>query len=574
MEAFQGETLLNQLRAFILSPLNQIIFLPMIGMLVVGLMPWKRGDARERRAVGLVALIFTLLPWIPIAGMISPRIASFLAQSGISLIDYRLRGFSAEYGLLENPRVIFTWIPRDASFFISYSLGVDGLSMVLVVLSAIVFTLATLASLQLIKKDLKRYFMLFLILQGAVYGVFFALDLILLYVFWELMLIPMYLLITYWGGKGARPAGLKFFIYTVFASIFMLFPIIIGILEVNLGAAATGYQTHILRFLNADPANNPTILLRDSVRLAMFLAYLFAFGVKIPIFPFHTWMPDAHTEAPAPMSMVLAAVLLKTGAYGLLRVAVPLFPDQMDKVAPYLGVVGVVMIIYGALVAFAQTDIKRIVAYSSLAQMGFITLGIASLNVVGFRGAIYMMFAHGIIAASLFWLVGIIEQRTGTRDIHELGGLLTKTPRLALSLIVAGFAAVGVPGLIAFWGEFPVVIGTFGYHAQWSDRVTMAGLSDKGLYILLGVLAALGVVFSAAYVLRLLLGVLWGKLTERTREVADLSWPEFAAFLPLIIMTVGYGLYPAPIFNLFVGFPVNTLTLMGEIAENIAKFGG
>lgn len=574
MEAFQGETLLNQLRAFILSPLNQIIFLPMIGMLVVGLMPWKRGDARERRAVGLVALIFTLLPWIPIAGMISPRIASFLAQSGISLIDYRLRGFSAEYGLLENPRVIFTWIPRDASFFISYSLGVDGLSMVLVVLSAIVFTLATLASLQLIKKDLKRYFMLFLILQGAVYGVFFALDLILLYVFWELMLIPMYLLITYWGGKGARPAGLKFFIYTVFASIFMLFPIIIGILEVNLGAAATGYQTHILRFLNADPANNPTILLRDSVRLAMFLAYLFAFGVKIPIFPFHTWMPDAHTEAPAPMSMVLAAVLLKTGAYGLLRVAVPLFPDQMDKVAPYLGVVGVVMIIYGALVAFAQTDIKRIVAYSSLAQMGFITLGIASLNVVGFRGAIYMMFAHGIIAASLFWLVGIIEQRTGTRDIHELGGLLTKTPRLALSLIVAGFAAVGVPGLIAFWGEFPVVIGTFGYHAQWSDRVTMAGLSDKGLYILLGVLAALGVVFSAAYVLRLLLGVLWGKLTERTREVADLSWPEFAAFLPLIIMTVGYGLYPAPIFNLFVGFPVNTLTLMGEIAANIAKFGG
>ena len=574
MEAFQGETLLNQLRAFVLSPLNQIIFLPLIGMLVVGLLPWKRGDARERRAVGLVALLFTLLPWVPIAGMINPRIASLLASSGISLIDYRLRGFSAEYGLLENPRVIFTWIPRDASFFISYSLGVDGLSMVLVVLSAIVFALATLASLQLIRKDLKRYFMLFLILQGAVYGVFFALDLILLYVFWELMLIPMYLLITHWGGKEARPAGLKFFIYTVFASIFMLFPIIIGILEVNLGAAATGYQTHILRFLNADPANNPTILLRDSVRLAMFLAYLFAFGVKIPIFPFHTWMPDAHTEAPAPMSMVLAAVMLKTGAYGLLRIAVPLFPDQMDKVAPYLGVVGVVMIIYGALVAFAQTDIKRIVAYSSLAHMGFITLGIASLNVIGFRGAIYMMFAHGIIAASLFWLVGIIEQRTGTRDIHELGGLLTKTPRLALSLIVAGFAAVGVPGLIAFWGEFPVVVGTFGYHAQWSDRVSMAGLSDQGLFILLGVLAALGVVFSAAYVLRLLLGVLWGKLTERSREAADLSWPEFAAFLPLLLMTVGYGLYPAPIYNLFVGFPTNTLILMGEIAANIAKFGG
>lgn len=419
----------------------------------------------------------------------------------------------------------FSWIPQ---INVWYHLGVDGISLPLVFLTALLSFVAVIASYS-IKERLKEYFFLYLLLTTGMLGTFLALDLFLFYIFWEIVLVPMYFLIGIWGGPKREYAAIKFFLYTLAGSVFMLLSIL------------TCYLTSDPHTFSIPGLIEQGLQINQAVQTWVFLGFFLAFAIKIPIFPFHTWLPDAHVEAPTPISVLLAGVLLKMGAYGFLRISFPLMPQVAQSFGLIFAILGFINIIYGGFVAMAQTDFKRMIAYSSVAHMGFVLLGFAALTTTGFNGALLEMFNHGIITGGMFLLVGMLYERTHTRDLNQFGGLGAKMPIYSGLLILFAMASLGLPGLSGFVSEFMVLLGCFPTHP------------------VLTILSAFGLVVGAAYFLMMIQRVLLGPLNTKWKALSDLSRREIFTLVPLVLLILWVGLWPRVILSW------QTPTLMGLI---------
>jgi NADH-quinone oxidoreductase subunit M len=410
------------------------------------------------------------------------------------------------------------WIP---SVGIRYQMGVDGISVFLILLATLLTPLAVLASWS-ISDRAKEYFIFMLMLETGMIGVFAALDLFLFYLFWEVMLIPMYFLIGVWGGERRIYAAMKFVLYTMIGGVLMLVAILA--LYFMHGDATGTYTFSYPEILSA--LTSGVLVLTPRVELVLFLAFFVAFAVKVPLFPFHTWLPDAHVEAPTAGSVLLAGVLLKMGTYGLLRFSLPFFPNVSHLLAPAISLLAIVGIIYGALVAMVQPDMKKLVAYSSVSHMGFVVLGIFSFTTQGMEGAVYQMLNHGVSTGALFLLVGMIYERRHTRLISEFGGLANRMPVYAGLFLIVTLSSIGLPGLNGFVGEFLILLGTFGVNSVWAA------------------FAATGVILSAVYMLWMFQRVVWGEITNPHNEsLADISGRERLTLAPLLILIVWMGMY-------------------------------
>ena len=475
--------------------LSLVTFLPLVGALAIVII---RGDeavvARNARATALWTSLITFL-------------LSLLLWSGFDRS-------SAGFQFVEKS----TWIE---TFGITYHMGVDGISMLFVLLSTLLTPICVLASWDAIKVRVKEYMVAFLVLETLMVGMFCALDFVLFYIFFEGVLIPMFLIIGVWGGARRVYAAFKFFLYTLTGSVLML----LAIIAIYLAAGTTDIPT-LLKYA-----------LPQSMQYWLFLAFFASFAVKVPMWPVHTWLPDAHVEAPTAGSVILAGVLLKMGAYGFLRFSVPMLPVATDFFTPMVYTLSIIAIIYTSLVALAQLDMKKLIAYSSVAHMGFVTLGIFTVTQQGVEGAIYQMLSHGIVSAALFLCVGVIYDRIHSREIARYGGLVERMPLYALVFMVFMLASVGLPGTSGFVGEFLILVGVF----QVSTWVAA--------------LAATGLVLGAAYMLWLYRRVIFGKLKkEDLKSILDLNPREIAIFVPLVILTLWMGIYPTPI--LIKLFPV------------------
>ncbi len=406
------------------------------------------------------------------------------------------------------------WIP---AFGIDYYLGIDGLSLMLIVLTGFLTPIALLSSWESVHKKVKEFSLFMLLLEAAMIGVFASLDTFLFYVFWDFMLIPMYFLIGVWGYERRIYAAIKFMLYTMAGSVLMLVAII-GLSWIH--QSTTGeYSFDLLKLYELD--------IPETTQYWFFLAFAVAFAIKVPLFPFHTWLPDAHVEAPTPGSVILAGVLLKMGGYGLIRFAFPLFPAAALYFAPALATLSVIAIVYGALVAMVQPDMKKLVAYSSVSHMGFVVLGIAAMNVQGVQGASYQMLAHGVSTGALFCLVGMLSDRRHTRLISEFGGLKRSMPQLTAAFLVITLSSVGLPGMNGFIGEFLIMLGAF----KWDPRFV--------------VVAALGVILSAVYMLWMFQRVFYGPVTnDHNEKLPDLSFREWAILGPLAALAIAMGVVP------------------------------
>jgi NADH-quinone oxidoreductase subunit M len=426
----------------------------------------------------------------------------------------------------------------------------------MVLLTALVSFIATLSSWN-INKSLKGYFALFLLLDTGMMGVFVSLDFFLFFIFWELMLLPMYFLIGIWGGPRREYAAIKFFLYTLFGSIFILL-VMIGLYFSTQETLVDGSKIFTFNILQMMDANNFTatgILSPFNPNNLRFIAYigLFAgFAIKIPMFPFHTWLPDAHVEAPTPISVILAGVLLKMGTYGILRFNFPIFPELTKDLAWYIGLFGMINIIYGALCALAQKDFKKLIAYSSVSHMGYVLLGMASLNAMGISGAIFQMFNHGIITSMLFLSVGVIYDRAHTRGLDDFGGLATQMPIYSGFVTVAFFAAIGLPGLNGFISEAFVFLGAFG---ESTLRV-------------LTIVSTLGILLGAGYMLWTMQRVYLGTLKEKWSELKDLDFREYAMLIPLTLLIIFLGVYPSAMLNIMS----TSVTKMVEVMNQAQVF--
>ncbi len=404
---------------------------------------------------------------------------------------------------------------------INYHMGMDGISLVLVMLTTFLGPLVVLSTWKAVTERVREFMAFLLFLQAAMLGTFFARDMLLFYVFWEAMLIPMYFLIGVWGGQRRIYAAVKFFIFTMVGSVFML----VAIIWMYFQAGGMGLE----EFMALD--------LPRQAQLWLFGAFILAFAIKVPVFPLHTWLPDAHVEAPTAGSVILAGVLLKMGTYGMLRFAMPLFPEGVTAFAPLMSILAVIGIIYGALVALVQPDVKKLVAYSSVSHLGFVVLGLFSLTPLGVAGGIFQMLAHGLSTGALFLLVGVIYERRHTREISEFGGLAHRMPVFATVFMITMLASVGLPGLAGFVGEFMILFGTFGSDTLAHPR-------------LLAALAATGVVLGAIYMLWMYQRVFFGKLAnEKNRDLADLSARELVVLLPLVVFMFWLGVQPGLVLD-------------------------
>ncbi|HTA59735.1 MAG TPA: NADH-quinone oxidoreductase subunit M [Candidatus Baltobacteraceae bacterium] len=418
------------------------------------------------------------------------------------------------------------WIPSIGA---KYSLGADGISMLLVILTTLLGMIAITSSWSVIQQRTKEYYILLLLLQTGILGVFLSLDLFLFYIFWEVMLVPMYFLIGVWGSERRLYAAIKFFLYTLAGSVIML----LAILALYFNYTKTLPQGAIGTF------NIPTLLAAaqqypDGLKIWLFWGFFFAFAVKVPMFPFHTWLPDAHTEAPNAVSVILAGVLLKTGTYGFLRFSLPLLPADAALRAKIIHIVitlSLIGIIYGAVVCLMQKDIKRLIAYSSVSQLGFCTLGIFALSPQGLAGSVLQQVNHGISIGALFLIVGVLEERRHTRLISEFGGLATPMPNFAAIYLIVSLSSLGMPLLNGFIGEFTILQGVFVVSKAWAAW------------------AALGIVLAAAYLLSLYQRTMFGPVThEVNKSLPDLNLREYAVLLPLVAIAFWIGIYPKPFF--------------------------
>jgi NADH-quinone oxidoreductase subunit M len=488
--------------------LTSIILVPLLGMGAVLVVPprWIRRTALITTLLACVLSLFILPHFIGAPA----QVFGSNYQNGFKLVD-RL-----------------PWI-HSAGFSIDYMVGVDGIGFPLVLLTTVICLLACIASWN-IEKSPRGYFTLFLLLEAGMLGVFTALDFFLFYVFWELTLLPMYFLIGIWGGPRREYAAIKFFLYTLLGSVLML----IVMLWFYFASSYEGGHTFNLIALST-PNVLPDFATHKTMWITCFALLYIAFAVKIPVFPFHTWLPDAHVEAPTPISMILAGLLLKMGGYGLLRISYPILPHAgaVLAVAWTLGILGVVNIIYGALCALAQTDFKKLVAYSSISHMGFVLLGIALLTQAGFQGAMFQMIAHGITSAAMFFLVGVIYDRVHHRDIPRLGGLATRMPIYTGLAILGFFAAMGLPGLCGFIGEIYVLLGS------WQATV----LGPVGAKVLT-VIAAVSVVLTAGYILWSIQRVFLGAAKPEYEGVPEISRREILVMAPLGVLAIALGVLP------------------------------
>ncbi|WKZ70752.1 MAG: NADH-quinone oxidoreductase subunit M [Melioribacteraceae bacterium] len=526
--------------------LSLITFLPVIGMIIILALPKEK----------------TL--WVKYTALAATGLQVVLAVILLGNYDYSAAGVFQEesFQFIEKFRWIeITGLSWLGTVKVDYFLGIDGLSMPMVLLTALVSFIATISSWN-INKSIKGYFALFLLLDTGMMGVFVALDLFLFYVFWELMLLPMYFLIGIWGGPRKEYAAIKFFIYTLFGSIFILL-VMIGLYfsatEVINGGDRV-FTFNILALMDQANYNADGILSPfnpHNLRLIAYIALFVGFAIKIPMFPFHTWLPDAHVEAPTPISVILAGVLLKMGTYGILRISYPIFPDITRDLMWYIALFGMVNIIYGALVALAQKDFKKLIAYSSISHMGYVLLGMASLSTTGINGAIFQMFNHGTITAMLFLIVGVVYDRAHTRGINDFGGLANQMPVYTGFVTVAFFAAIGLPSLSGFISEALVFVGAFG---ESSIRI-------------LAIISTLGILLGAGYMLWTFQRIFFGKLNEKWAQLTDLDSREYIMFIPLTIIIIFLGIYPSAMLDI-MNTSVNTLVeFMINGAANISNSG-
>jgi NADH-quinone oxidoreductase subunit M len=414
----------------------------------------------------------------------------------------------------------FAWIENLNVF---YFVGIDGLSLLLVMLTTFITPLTLLSSWSGITKNVKEFTFFMLMLEVGMLGVFVSLDLFLFYFFWEAMLIPMYFIIGIWGGKERIYASIKFFIYTMFGSLLMLVAIIW--LAVYASGPLGYFTTDLVQLYSVGPTVQKTI------QNWMFLAFAFSFAIKVPLFPLHTWLPDAHVEAPTAGSVILAGVLLKMGTYGLLRFCLPLFPDASLTFAPYISVLAIIGIIYGALVAMVQKDMKKLVAYSSVAHLGFVVLGIFALTQEAVQGAIIQMVNHGLSTGALFLLVGVIYERTHTREISEYGGIARLVPVFSFMLLFASLSSIGLPGLNGFVGEFLILLGSF-----------KSPVLNNWWYT---VFAASGVILAAVYLLWMYQRVVFGEVkNSKLTGLKDMNSREILVMIPIFVFIVWIGIHP------------------------------
>ncbi|WP_378950259.1 NADH-quinone oxidoreductase subunit M [Mesorhizobium sp. ANAO-SY3R2] len=493
--------------------LSLITFLPLVGAFLI-LLIRDDGDAARRniRNVALLTTVFTfavsLLIWI----------------------------------YFDKTEVGFQFVEKAAwlDSGISYHMGVDGISMLFVILTTFLMPLCILASWESVEKRVKEYMIAFLILETLMIGVFCALDIVLFYVFFEAGLIPMFIIIGVWGGKRRVYASFKFFLYTLLGSVLMLLAI-------------------MAMFWQAGTTDIPTLLAHDfpaNMQTWLWLAFFASFAVKMPMWPVHTWLPDAHVEAPTAGSVILAGILLKMGGYGFLRFSLPMFPLASDFFAPFVFTLSVIAIIYTSLVALMQEDMKKLIAYSSVAHMGYVTMGIFAMNEAGVQGAIFQMLSHGLVSGALFLCVGVVYDRMHTREIAAYGGLVNNMPKYAVVFLIFTMANVGLPGTSGFIGEFLTLFGIF----QVNTWVAF--------------FAATGVILSAGYALWLYRRVVFGALTkESLKGLFDLSGREKVVLYPLIILVIFYGVYPSPIFDVTstsVQALINNLTVSIDAAQTAA----
>jgi NADH-quinone oxidoreductase subunit M len=486
--------------------LTLAVFTPLVGAIVMMLVPRDREDAHK-----VIALLTTL------------------ASLGFGV--YLLVQF--DYG---EPRGVLQfavderWIDVIGS---RYQLGIDGISLPLLLLSMFITVVVVIYSWDHFPAphNPKAFLILTLILEVGMNGTFVAQDLILFFVFFEVVLLPMYFMIGVWGGEQRQYAAIKFFLFTLFGSALML-----------LGFLALYFQVEPHTFSIPLLIERATGAIDHDTQLLIFGALFIGFAIKVPMFPFHTWLPDAHTQAPTQGSVILAAILLKLGTYGFVRIALPILPDAAETWAPWIGLLAVIGIIYGALCCLAQTDMKRLIAFSSVAHMGFVMLGIATLTDFGINAALFGMVAHGLITGMLFFIAGSVKDRFHTLELSRLGGLLLQAPRLGWILGFCAMASLGLPGLAGFWGEFPAILSSYSPAPALSEALFRGYM----------VVAAIGTVFAAGYLLWMLQRAAFGTPKEEFADerVPDLHWPEWLAWLPLLGFILVLGVYPNLIFGI------------------------
>jgi NADH-quinone oxidoreductase subunit M len=469
--------------------LSAVTFLPLVGVLLI-LLVRDDGDS-ARRNIRMIALWTTIVTFV----------LSLFIWAGFDNAD---PGFQ----FVEKTE----WLDSG----ISYHMGVDGISMLFVILTTFLMPLCILASWESVEKRVKEYMIAFLLLETLMIGVFCALDIVLFYVFFEAGLIPMFIIIGVWGGKRRVYASFKFFLYTLLGSVLMLLAV-------------------MAMFWQAGTSDIPMLLTHSfptSMQSWLWLAFFASFAVKLPMWPVHTWLPDAHVEAPTAGSVILAAILLKMGGYGFLRFSLPMFPIASAEFAPLIFVLSIVAIIYTSLVAMMQEDMKKLIAYSSVAHMGYVTMGTFAMNQEGIQGAIFQMLSHGLVSGALFLCVGVVYDRMHSREIADYGGLVNNMPKYAVVFMIFTLANVGLPGTSGFIGEFLTLLGIFRVNT-W-----------------VALFATTGVILSAAYALWLYRKVIFGVLTkESLKGLLDLSSREKAIMYPLVLLVIFFGVYPAPVFD-------------------------
>jgi NADH-quinone oxidoreductase subunit M len=502
--------------------LTLAIFLPLVGVVVMMFIPQSEESLHKG-----VALVITL----------ATAVVGVLLLVNFDYDQTEVLQFAQDRA----------WIPAIES---RYIVGLDGISLPLMALTMLVVPLCVVYSLNHIPSpgNAKAFFILILILETGMIGTFLAQDLILFFVFFEVVLLPMYFLIGVWGGEQRQYASIKFFLYTLFGSALML------ISFVALFFLSGGETWSMVELGEIAPAE-----LTRTAGLLIFGGMFLGFGIKVPMFPFHTWLPDAHTQAPTVGSVILAAVLLKLGTYGFVRIAIPILPDAAQVWAPWVGLLAVIGIIYGALGCLAETDMKRLIAFSSVAHMGFVMLAISTLTPIGINAAIMGMVAHGLITGMLFFVAGSVKERYHTLEIKRLGGLLTQAPRMGWILGFCAMASLGLPGLAGFWGEFPAILSA--YNPLSSIEVPF-GLTVDTVYWTFMVIAALGTVLAAGYLLWLYQRTTFGVPSEEFEKtkIRDVLPTEWIAWAPLLLLILVIGFYPNLVFRVTDTAVVDTMT--------------